>query len=80
MSDVDQQRELTRTALAALEPYGSVLAGSGSIREHGLIDRPTEDIDLFTVMDYKGLFSHTALEAVELGMSEQVGLDLGRGG
>lgn len=60
MSNVDQQRELTRTALAALEPYGSVLAGSGSIREHGLIDRPTEDIDLFTVMDYKGLFSHTA--------------------
>lgn len=61
MSNVDQQRELTRTALAALEPYGFVLAGSGSIREHGLIDRPTEDIDLFTVMDYKGLFPQAVL-------------------
>jgi hypothetical protein len=25
------------------------LAGSGAIREHGLIDRPTKDVDLFTV-------------------------------
>ncbi len=25
------------------------MAGSGAIREHGLIERPTEDVDLFTV-------------------------------
>ncbi len=40
------QREVTRIALAGVD--GFALAGSGAIREHGLIDRPTEDVDLFT--------------------------------
>lgn len=40
------QREVARVALAATE--GFALAGSGAIREHGIIDRPTEDVDLFT--------------------------------
>ncbi len=45
-----QQRQITRLALdAAGADAGFALAGSGAIREHGLIDRPTEDIDLFTV-------------------------------
>lgn len=47
-STSDLQRDLTQTALLALGGAGFVLAGSGAIREHGLIDRPTEDIDLFT--------------------------------
>lgn len=41
------QREVARIALAAVD--GFALAGSGAVREHGLIDRPTEDVDLFTV-------------------------------
>ena len=40
------QREVARIALDSLE--GFALAGSGAIREHGVIDRPTEDVDLFT--------------------------------
>ncbi len=32
----------------ALPRPGFALAGSGAIREHGVIDRPTEDVDLFT--------------------------------
>jgi len=40
------QREVARIALAGVD--GFALAGSGAIREHGMIDRPTEDIDLFT--------------------------------
>ncbi|HIW77335.1 MULTISPECIES: nucleotidyl transferase AbiEii/AbiGii toxin family protein [Gordonibacter] len=43
----DMQRTLAHEALSVLSPYGFVLAGSGAIREHGLIERPTEDIDLF---------------------------------
>ncbi len=43
------QREITRIALSGIGPAGFVLAGSGAIREHGLISRPTEDVDLFTV-------------------------------
>ncbi|RRD46790.1 nucleotidyl transferase AbiEii/AbiGii toxin family protein [Arachnia propionica] len=44
-----QQRELARIALTRIAEAGFVLAGSGAIREHGVIDRPTEDIDLFTM-------------------------------
>ena len=40
------QREVARAALAGVE--GFALAGSGAIREHGMIERPTEDVDLFT--------------------------------
>lgn len=40
------QREVARVALTVTD--GFALAGSGAIREHGIIDRPTEDVDLFT--------------------------------
>lgn len=48
MAEVDYQREVTRLALDSLAGAGFALAGSGAIREHGIIDRPTQDIDLFT--------------------------------
>ncbi len=45
----EEQRRITSLALAAAGgEAGFALAGSGAIREHGLIDRPTEDVDLFT--------------------------------
>lgn len=44
--EVAVQRKVARIALAGVA--GFALAGSGAIREHGVIDRPTEDIDLFT--------------------------------
>lgn len=44
----DAQREVTRIALAGIAGAGFALAGSGAIREHCVIDRPTEDVDLFT--------------------------------
>ncbi len=44
--DAAAQREVTRIALASVE--GFALAGSGAIREHGVIDSPAEDVDLFT--------------------------------
>ena len=49
MIDAEEpQREITRLALRSLDGTGFALAGSGAIREHGLVDRPTEDVDLFT--------------------------------
>ncbi len=42
------QWEITRIALDALAGTGFALAGAGAIREHGITDRPTEDVDLFT--------------------------------
>src|SRR5689334_16231651 len=44
--DLEVQRQVTKIALASVE--GFALAGSAAIREHGMIDRPTEDVDLFT--------------------------------
>lgn len=48
MNDVELQREITRVALGALDGTGFALAGLGAIREHGVTDRPSEDVDLFT--------------------------------
>ncbi|WP_194947921.1 nucleotidyl transferase AbiEii/AbiGii toxin family protein [Actinomyces trachealis] len=53
----DEQRRLTQLALEALGADGFALAGSGAIREHGLINRPTQDIDLFTVHDAQDKFT-----------------------
>lgn len=45
----DRQREAARVLLDAIGGRGFVLAGSSAIREHGIIQRPTADVDLFTV-------------------------------
>ena len=42
------QRHITRQLLDALNGAGFALAGAGAIRAHGLTDRPTHDVDLFT--------------------------------
>ena len=42
----NRQRNIARLALQAAGAHsGFALAGSGAICEHGLIDRPTEDVD-----------------------------------
>ncbi len=59
--EVAAQREVARIALAAVD--GFALAGSGAIREHGVIERPTEDVDLFTDSQDVKVFS-TAVDQV----------------
>ena len=44
-----EQRLLIAHALEVVARDHFALAGSGALREHGLTDRPTNDIDLFTV-------------------------------
>lgn len=53
--EVAVQREVARIALAGVD--GFALAGSGAIREHGMIERPTEDVDLFTTSQDVTAFS-----------------------
>ena len=53
--EVAVQREVARVALAGVD--GFALAGSGAIREHGMIERPTEDVDLFTTSQDVTAFS-----------------------
>jgi hypothetical protein len=63
VNELELQREVTRIALEASGPSGFALAGSGAIREHGVIDRPSEDVDLFTSNTNKRTFSD-AVESV----------------
>lgn len=44
----EYQREAARILLQAMAGRGFALAGSGAIREHGITQRPTADVDLFT--------------------------------
>ena len=46
--DQGLQRNITKIALAALDGRAFALAGSGALREHGIVDRLTHDADLFT--------------------------------
>lgn len=48
MDELEQQRAVARVALEAIGDSGFAMAGSGAIREHGVIARPTRDVDLFT--------------------------------
>ncbi len=61
--DVAVQREVARIALAGVD--GFALAGSGAIREHGMIDRPTEDVDLFTTSQDVSEFSAAVDQVTE---------------
>lgn len=45
--------------LGVTQEDGFALAGSGAIREHGLTDRPTQDVDLFTMKVTEALLAGT---------------------
>jgi hypothetical protein len=62
MDLLGHQRHVTRRLLDVTATDGFALAGSGAIREHVLIDRPTEDVDLFTHHLDQGRFA-TAVAA-----------------
>jgi len=47
----DFQREVTRIALAAASQHGFALGGGQALVAHGVVSRPTEDIDLFADAD-----------------------------
>lgn len=53
--DAAAERDVARIALASVDGFAP--AGSGAIREHGVIDRPTEDVDLFTANADEDAFS-----------------------
>jgi Nucleotidyl transferase AbiEii toxin, Type IV TA system len=44
-------REVAAVALTAAARYGFALGGGNALIAHGIIDRPTEDVDLFTDQD-----------------------------
>jgi hypothetical protein len=61
----DFQQALARIGLAAAERYGFALAGGYAVQAAGLLQRPSEDIDLFTVWERRGDFETAAAAIVD---------------
>ncbi|GAA3383589.1 nucleotidyl transferase AbiEii/AbiGii toxin family protein [Cryptosporangium minutisporangium] len=57
------QHDVARIALQAAAAHGFVLGGGQALLAHGLVDRPTEDIDLFTTAERAVPAAATAVRA-----------------
>ncbi|SDR79455.1 nucleotidyl transferase AbiEii/AbiGii toxin family protein [Corynebacterium timonense] len=70
------QRRIAKLLLSVTADAGFALAGAGALREHGIVDRPTEDIDVFTVMEHADEFEESVDSAIahlrERGFSVEV--------
>jgi hypothetical protein len=56
-------RRLAKIGLAAAERYGFALAGGYAVQAYGILQRPSEDVDLFTAWDRRDEFG-MAVDAV----------------
>ena len=65
----DLQARVTHLLLDAIADTGFVLAGAGAIRQWGLTDRPTEDVDLFTGHATTAEQFRTALDDAEAALT-----------
>ena len=59
----DLHREVAAVALRAAARHGFALAGGNALIAHGVIDRPTEDVDLFTDREHGVAAAAGAVEA-----------------
>src|SRR5260370_29868137 len=59
----DLHREVATIALRAAARHGFALAGGCALIAHGVIDRPTEDVDLFTDDEHGVQAAADAVEA-----------------
>ncbi|MBV9794018.1 MAG: nucleotidyl transferase AbiEii/AbiGii toxin family protein [Actinobacteria bacterium] len=57
------QREVATIALRVAARYGFALAGGNALIAHGVIDRPTEDVDLFSDQETGVAAAAAAVEA-----------------
>jgi hypothetical protein len=56
---------LARIGLTAAEQYGFALAGGYAVQAAGFLQRPSEDVDLFTVWERRGEFDTAAAAVVD---------------
>jgi hypothetical protein len=54
-----------RVGLAATGRFGFALAGGYAVQAHGFLERPSEDVDLFTVADAEDRFDEAVSTAIE---------------
>ena len=60
----DFHEQLARLALARVGGAGFCLAGGYAVQVHGILDRPSEDIDLFTTAEAAGHFAQAVADVV----------------
>ena len=61
---MDTLHELAaRVGSAATARFGFALAGRYAVPGHGFVERPSEDVDLFTVVDAPGRFDQAVTAA-----------------
>jgi hypothetical protein len=48
----DLHRQVTAVALAAAAEHGFALGGGNALLAHGVLSRPSQDVDLFTDQEY----------------------------
>ncbi len=65
LADQQFQEQIFQLLSPVLEPYGFALGGSGAIREWGLIDRLTEDLDFSTSIAHEHDVPKAARKAVD---------------
>ncbi len=58
-------QRLARIGLDAAERYGFALAGGYAVQAAGFLQRPSEDIDLFTIWERRGEFETAAAAIVD---------------
>lgn len=69
---------LARTGLAAAEQYGFALAGGYAVQAAGLLMRPSEDIDLFTVWERRSEFAEAVSAIADAYRAEGFSVDVER--
>jgi hypothetical protein len=77
--DPDASHEnLARIGLDAGAQYGFVLAGSHALRAAGLLERPSADVDLFTVWERRDDFETAARAIIEAYLAAGLNVDTER--
>jgi hypothetical protein len=65
---------LARVGLSVLADYGFALAGGYAVQAHGLVERPSEDVDLFATLAAEKAFPDAVRAAVDAYVAD--GLDV----
>lgn len=67
---------LARIALAVADDYGFALAGGYAVQLAGILERPSDDIDLFTIYSRRGEFSAAVRAIVEAYTDNELRVDI----
>lgn len=67
---------LARVGLTALAPYGFALAGGYAVQAYGILQRPSEDVDVFATLAAEHTFPDAVRAAIEAYTSDGLEADV----